>query len=46
MTINQARAILSFIIECKRQKMTNKTIIWEMANRFNIDDKENKPTRK
>lgn len=37
MTINQARAILTFIIACKKKKMQNEDIVWELANEFNID---------
>ncbi len=37
MTLNQARAILKFIIALKKQKMSNDDIVFELANNFNID---------
>lgn len=41
MTINQARAILNYIIKCKKQKMNNEQVIWLLANEFNIEEGSN-----
>jgi len=38
MTINQAKAILSFIIELKKKQVSNDEIVWLLANEFNIED--------
>jgi len=38
MTINQARAILKFIIECKIDKIKNEEIVWLLANKFNVEE--------
>jgi len=36
MTINQARAILNFIIALKKKKVPNEEVVWLLANEFNI----------
>ncbi len=38
MTINQAIAILTFIIKHKKNKMSNEDLIWLLANEFSVDD--------
>ncbi len=38
MTINQARAILEFIIKHKKHGMRNEDLVWLLANVFDVND--------
>jgi len=39
-TINQARAILNFIIKHKIKGTPNEELTWLLANEFNVEDKD------